>query len=138
MSDLSLNYDPTLIGQKGYGDLLLHQGDLTLTADVNPAGTDSVIQFVTQRLKLYLGEWFMNTSDGLPWYQQILVANADKSVVDGLLRDCILGTPGVTTLLSYTSHQDLGKRTMTVSFSILTATGAHISAQVPMTTGGAS
>ena len=136
VSDLSLNYDPDLIGQPGYGDLLIADGDLVLTADVNPRGTDSVLQLVTQRIKFFLGEWFLDNSAGLPWFQQILVKNADQSTVDGLLRDCILGTPGVVALLAYTSSQKRALRQYSISFTILTATGASISASIPVSVVG--
>lgn len=136
MSDLSLNYDPDLIGQPGYGDLLISDGDLVLTADVDPRGTDSVLQLCTQRIKFFLGEWFLDNSAGVAWFQQILVKNADQSTVDGLLRDCILGTPGVVALLSYTSSQQRALRQYAISFTILTATGASISASIPVSVVG--
>lgn len=138
MSDLSLAFDKELIGTPAYGDLRIAAGDLILTNDADPNGTDATIQFVMQRLRLFLGEAFMDVTDGLPWYQQILVKNADKSVVDGLLRDCILGTPGVTGLLDFDSTQDRARRTMTVTFTVLTAMGKRLNAQVPINiTGGA-
>jgi len=138
MTDLSLDFDQQLLGTPAYGDLKLVNGDLQLTNDANPQGTDSIIQLTMQRLRLFLGEWFMDTQDGLPWYQQILVKNTDKATVDGLLRDCILSTPGVSALLAYNSSQDKSRRTMTVSFTILTATGKRLDGSVPITmTGGA-
>lgn len=136
MSDLSLDFDAQLLGTPAYADLKIVDGDLQLTSDANPQGTDSVIQFTMQRLRLFLGEWFMNTQDGVPWYQQILVKNADKATVDGLLRDCILATPGVTALLSFQSTQDRSKRIMTVSFTILTAMGKRLSSSVPVSIQG--
>ena len=136
MADLSLNYSEKLLGQEGYGDLLLTNGDLTLTNDVDPAGTDPTIQNVTQRLKLFLGEAFMRLDAGVPWYQQILVKNADPAAVDGILRDTILGTPGVVALTSYVSQQDRAARRYTVRFSILTATGKRIASTVPIAVGG--
>lgn len=136
MADLSLDFSKELLGEPGYGDLLMVKGDLTLTSDVNPAGTDPTIQNVTQRLKLFLGEAFMALGAGVPWYQQILIKNADPATVDGLLRDCILGTPGVVALTSFVSSQDRVARTYTVRFSILTATGKRIASTVPVSVGG--
>ena len=138
MSDLSLDYSKELIGLPAYADLRIENGDLLMTSDVAPAGTDATIQFCLQRLRLFLGEAFLNLEDGVPWYQQILVKNADKATVDGLLRDTILGTPGVTGLLAFNSTQNRSKRMMTVSFTVLTAQGNKVSAEIPITgTGGA-
>lgn len=136
MSDLSLDFSEELLGQPSYGDLLLTNGDLTMTKDVDPAGTDPTIQNVTQRLKTFLGELFLNLEAGVPWYQQILVKNADSSSVDGILRDTILSTPGVVALTSYVSQQDRAARRYTVRFSILTATGKRIASTVPIAVGG--
>lgn len=138
MSDLSLNYSPELQGQPGYGDLLVHNGDLVLTSDVNASGTDPTIQNVTQRIRFFLGEWFLNLEAGLPWLQQVLVKGAEPSTVDGLLRDTILGTPGVVALTAFQSNQDPSKRIYSVAFTILTASGRRISSAVPVTVSGAS
>jgi len=132
MADLSLNYDPDLLGTPAYGDLKMVNGDLVLTNDVDQNGTDSTLQSVCQRLRLYLGEWFMNTSAGVPWYQQILVKNANPSHIDGLLRDCILGTPGVVALLAYSSTANHAQRSFHVTFTIQTAAGGRLTATVPV------
>lgn len=138
MSDLSLDFDATLLGQPGYGDLLIRNGDLVLTSDVDATGTDATLQLVTQRLRFFLGDYFLALDSGVPWFQQILVKQADPSIVDGLLRDCILGTPGVVALTAYQSERNLAQRRYSVSFTILTATGSSIAARVPISVAGSN
>ena len=61
---------------------------------------DTVGQAVLTRLKLWYGEWFMNTSDGTPYYQDILGRHTNYDLE---IQSRILGTQGVTEILSYSS-----------------------------------
>lgn len=138
MGDLSLNLSPELEGRPGYADLLIENGDLVLTSDIDPQGTNAVAQNCRQRLKFCLGEWFMNLGAGVPWLQQILVKNADTGAIDALLRDTILGTPGVAALLNYAGAADRARRIYTVKFTIRTAQGAALTQAVSVSAQGAS
>ena len=50
-------------------DLEFKNGDLTGGI---VTGDDEVIQRIRTRLFRELGEWFLNTSSGLPWYHMVL------------------------------------------------------------------
>ena len=105
MSDLSLTED--------LSGLLIKNGDLVLTQ-----GADAVKQHVTQRLRMFTGEWFLNLSEGVPYFQNILVKNPNPDIVDSLIKDTILSTPGVDELLSFNLEYDAALRTLIVDFSI--------------------
>ncbi len=113
MVDLSLDLDPT---SPTYKDLLVRSGDMVLTSDADPTGTDPVLQNVLQRLNFYFSEWFLDNTQGVPWIQQILVKNPDQSKVDAILRNTIQGTPGITQLNSYSFSFNKGGRSATISF----------------------
>ena len=79
-------------------DLRLNLG----TRDLEPGivtGADEVVQRLLTRLKRELGEWFLNTSAGLPWYQDGKGILGSKShtrrAVDLLIRRETLDTKGV-------------------------------------------
>lgn len=114
MADLSLDLNPN---SGTYKDLLIVDGDLVLTSDVDPAGTDPVLQNVLQNLGLGLGEWFLDSTAGIPWLQQILVKNPDQSKIDAILRNCILGTPGIVRLNSYSFSLDQSTRSGQIQFN---------------------
>lgn len=120
MADISLDLNPA---SPTYKDLLVVDGDLILTADANPAGTNNIQQNILQRLSFFLGEWFLDNTQGLPYYQQILIKNPDQSKIDAIFVNSILGTPGVTQLLSYTFTPVFASRLLKVSFSALTTAG---------------
>lgn len=128
MADFSLNYDPQTLGTTDYGDLLISNGRAVLTSDAG--GTNPTLQLITQRLRLLVGEWFLNTSDGVPWLQQILVKNAKASTVDALLQDCILATPGVASLVRYEATAHRAQRRYSVSFTVTTQKGVQVSSTV--------
>ena len=123
MADLSLNLNPSIVGTLPYRDLLIVNNDLCLTSDSNPLGTNNVLQDILQNLNFFLGEWFMNNTYGVPWFQQILVKNPDQAKVEGLLMNTILGTPGVQQLLSYSFKVIRATRLLQCSFSVMTTSG---------------
>lgn len=99
-------------------------GDYTIgqTLANNPS---AVAQAVTTRLLLWQGEWFLNTADGTPWMQGILGHNTNY---DFAIQSRILGTPGVTELLNYSSS--IVNRALSVSATINTAYG-QATVQIP-------
>lgn len=66
-------------------------------------GRDEIMQRLKVRLWRELGEWFMNTSVGLPWYQGgygiLGTSYKNKKAVDLLIRREILNTVGVLRIL---------------------------------------
>src|SRR4051812_32765987 len=93
MSDISLDLNRTSLN---YRDLLIVNNDLVLND-----GQAAVTQNVLQRLQMFLGEWFLDNTIGLPYFQQILVKNPDQSKIDALFANQIMGTPGIIQLNTY-------------------------------------
>ena len=62
----------------------------------------AVAQAVLTRLRLFQGEWFLDTTLGMPWFQQVLGFNT-QAARDAAIQNTILGTPGVNQIVSYTS-----------------------------------
>lgn len=120
MADLSLDLNKT---SGTYKDLLLLDGDLVLTADADSRGANNILQNILQRMSFFLGEWFLDNTQGLPWFQQILVKGPDQSKIDAIFQNAIMGTPGVTQLLSYTFTPNTTARTLNVTFVAMTTSG---------------
>lgn len=99
-------------------DLLLVNGDLVLVE-----GVDAVGQHIKQRLQLFLGEWFLSINDGVPWFQNILVKKPNLLLVEAILRDRVLSTPGLLELSSFDFGYDNTTRKLTVNFSGTTING---------------
>lgn len=109
MSDLKIGSD---------GDLEIKNGNLQLTN-----GDDAVRQHLQQRLRTFLGEWFLDLDVGVPYFQDILVKNPNVNQVDGILKQTILTTPGVVELVSFTMNSDPTARTLSVEFEYTSYSG---------------
>lgn len=118
--DLSLDLNPA---SASFGDLLIIDGDVVPTSDVDPRGTHPVLQDIFQRLRTFLGEWYLDTSNGVPWLQQIFVKGVKQSTIDSIIQGVILSAPGVVMLSSYALVLDRTTRAGTLAFAAITSTG---------------
>jgi hypothetical protein len=86
-------------------------GDLALTGDrTDPLGNagggnvafveglDQVRQRLATRFKFFLGEWFLDLRQGIPYYRDVLVADPNLPMIRALYRRVVLKTPGVLAL----------------------------------------
>ena len=92
-------------------DLALEKGDL-----LTVSGGDEYAQRIKDRLKTFVGEWFLNLSYGIDYRNRILVKNARVSVIAAHVRTAILkSAPGKITAFSY----ELDDRNLKVEYSLL-------------------
>lgn len=87
------------------------------------AGLGLTSQLVKCRLLTVLGEWTQDPSLGLPWFDEIMIKGQRLSVIEGLIRDCILQTDHVLDILTFNMNLDKTKRTLTVSFEAVSDWG---------------
>ena len=110
MIDIAL--DPTT------HDLQIQNFDLVLINDI-----DQIAQNLNIRLRFFVGEWFLDTLVGIPYYQYFFIKNPNQIQVDTFLKDEILNTDGVTNLTSYASDYDGSTRQYSVEFTAVTVSG---------------
>jgi len=80
---------------------------------------EAVAQAVQTRLALFLGEWFLDTSDGTPWNTDVL-GERTGALYDLTLRSRILATPNVTAITAYANQFNSGTRALSVQVSVAT------------------
>lgn len=70
----------------------------------------------------FVGEWFLDTTEGTPWFEYIFTKGPNDQLVRAVLASVIRTTEGVTALrrLSYTVGRD---RLMNISFEAQLADG---------------
>lgn len=83
---------------------------------------EAVGQAVLTRLRLNLGDWFTDTSDGTDWKTKVL-GKYTENKRDPMLRARILGTTGVTSIVSYSSSFDPNTRQFNVTCTLNTLYG---------------
>lgn len=100
------------------GDLVVKDGDLMIVSNA-----ERVAQQVLITLREWLGEWFLNTSDGVPYLEYILVKNPNENHIRQILTEAIESVDGVTkvTELEFAFNRIL--RTLSVSYEIDTDYG---------------
>ena len=88
-------------------------GDSTFGSRRFLTGREAVAQAIVTRLKLLYGEWWENTADGLPLFEEILGrygGEEAREAVDLIISERIQGTENVTALVSYQSTFDPNTR----------------------------
>ena len=73
--------------------------DIHLTADghlVIVTNAEAVGQHASQRLQAFEGEWFLDTTAGVPWLERILGRKVDLPLAESVMKAEIMDTDGVT------------------------------------------
>ncbi|MFJ7312510.1 hypothetical protein ACIQVE_07015 [Pseudomonas sp. NPDC098747] len=83
---------------------------------------EAVAQAVHTRLNLLRGEWFLDTSEGMPWSTEVL-GERTRATYDMTIRGYILDTTGVLQIDRYESTVDTDKRKLSVVATITTIYG---------------
>lgn len=101
------------------------QGDYSFGSGLNDFHIDrseAVALAIETRLKLWVGEWFADTSDGTGWSQAIL-GKQSKNLYELTLRQRVLETYGVVSIETFQSYLDRDSRKLTVSMVVNTIFG---------------
>lgn len=82
-----------------------------------------VAQAVSTRLKLWRKEWFVDTSDGTPYSEEVLGKRQER-VPEAAIKKRILGTTGVTSITAFSSQYDGDTRELLINATIDTLYGS--------------
>lgn len=120
-------------------DLLLNSttGDLSFTNGACPV-TQLQADVVAQRLRIALytfyGEWFLDTTIGVPYMQQVFSKVRKKSTIDLIFQGIIVADEGVLELVTFLSELD-STRGYVLTFSVRVADNST-SLPITVTIGG--
>lgn len=115
MTDIALDLDPVSLT---YRDVQIVSGDLVLVG-----GGPAILQHILQRLGIFLGEWFLDNTIGVPYFQQVLVKNPNQAIIDAIFLTQILNVPGVTQVTKYAFRANAETRQLNITFTAQTTTG---------------
>ena len=119
MSDIEINITSD--------DIELVGNDLALTTNV-----EAIQQHLSQRLRTFLNEWFIDKRIGIPYFEHILKKNFDPVIVDTVIKREIITTPGVLELLNFSADIDKAARTLIITFKARTSEGViNFSEELP-------
>lgn len=104
-------------------NIVIENGDIAIVKDA-----EEVEQSLKIRLKMWLGEWFLDESLGLDFLGKIFKKNYSKQDIDNEIKKVILGTFGVVRILAYSSEviKENKLETLKVKFSVSTIYSQNI------------
>ena len=111
------------------GHKLDENGDLVTHGEMWVREKECIVQAVQTRLKLYLGEYFRDITDGMPWFEKldgtpgILQKGYSGAEVENLIRLRIAQTDGVLKILKFSTTYDIQTRKFTAAAVIYTKYG---------------
>lgn len=114
--DLALDLDPN---SPTYRDIYFTAVNDLATVD-SRAG---ILQDILTALQVYLGEWFLDQTVGMPFYQVIFVKNVDEALVNAAFINQILAVPGVTALTQFSFTARSTNRGAEIAFICNTISG---------------
>lgn len=90
-----------------HNDLALDEtGSPVLVYDAEAIG-----QHIRQRLKLWAGEWFLNTAAGVEWTRYVLGRPpSEMPIAESIIKAEIAATPGVSEILEFSAVYDRASR----------------------------
>ena len=87
------------------------------------ASPQSLRYVLKQRFQMFLGEWFLDTREGVPYYRDILIKNPDEAVVRSIFRQVILDTQDIDSVRSLTIQINGAQRLLICDFVAVAADG---------------
>lgn len=94
-------------------DIAVSGGDMSVAQN-----SDAIQQDLQQALQLWFGEWFLDTTKGLPFKQSILVKNPNLDDVQALIMNAALAVPGVAQLTGFSFNYDSTGRALSVFIEV--------------------
>jgi triacylglycerol esterase/lipase EstA (alpha/beta hydrolase family) len=112
-----------------YLDTVNH--DLTLDSNYNLRLTTDMGEFLSQkienRLQWFYGEWFLNPSGGVPYFENILGKKTDLTIVNSIFKNQIGNIDEVDEVLNFETDYDGVTRTYNVNFTVRAVSGEVVS-----------
>lgn len=98
--------------------ILIENQDLAVVS-----GLEAIRQHLRQRLQFFRGEYAHDITRGIPYHDEFFKKNPNPIVMDYVLKDTILTTPGVTELLSFSMDLNNSTRILNIAFKVSTDYG---------------
>jgi hypothetical protein len=108
-------------------DLEIQDFDLQLIDE-----TDQIAQNLLIRLRFMLGEWYLDITAGIPYYQDILIKSPNQFRVESVIKEEIVNTEGVREITSFISEYSASNRRFSIQFSCQTDDDSQINLELEL------
>jgi len=99
-------------------DLVFSGFDFSLVDD-----TRQIMQNLGIRLRFVLGEWFLDITQGIPYFEFFFIKAPNLIQIESILKEEIVNTRGIVELISFTSNYEARRRIFSVKFSARSISG---------------
>lgn len=101
------------------GDLDLRNGQLYFVGDLS----SQVQQGITIKARFFYGEWFLDTTQGMLWFEKVFIKGASRSTLTSMFKQLLLSVPGVASIRKLTFELSAAVRNMRVDFEVILTNG---------------
>ena len=105
-----------------HGDFVFSEGRLTLETDPLLLAGRKFVQFT----RIYLGEWFLDTRIGVPYFSEVFVKKPDLEIIRRLFRRILLAIDPISEVDFLEVYFQSAERTAHIEFSARAADGRTI------------
>ena len=126
----------TVLGTTGYAASIMfdpNTNDVHFSSLQIVRGDDAIAQKVRQRLRMFLGEWFLDTRLGVPYFREVGgivlgVKGPNIPAISAVFRKVILSVQQITKVLTLSFTLDPQSRSGSLNFVALLDDGRTITA----------
>lgn len=88
--------------------------------------TAQIMQNLAIRLRFVLGEWFLDITQGIPYFEEFFIKNPNQIQIESILKQEIVQTRGIVSLTSFEANFDKRRRIFSVRFSARSIDGEEL------------
>ena len=109
------------------GDLDLSLGSIQITQ-----AQQEILQTIRAAVREFAGEWFLDSSRGLPFFTVILQKGTDQDVITNLFKNAVLAVDGVIEVGSASLAVDARGRSGTLTLAQVKTIHGNITTSIPV------
>ena len=104
------------------GDVLVVDGQVQVTATLG----EYVRTKLRQRFRFFLGEWYRDQRQGIPYFRDVLGKAPRLGIVRSLFRAVLTSTPGIATITRFELAFDKTTRRLGFDFAVTLVDGTTL------------
>lgn len=108
-------------------DLVFQDFDFGLVDD-----TRQIMQNLAIRLRFFLGEWYLDITQGLPYFETFFRKSPNQIQIESILKEEIVNTRGIVEITRFETNFDQQRRVYTVNFSARSISGEELQKELEL------
>lgn len=108
-------------------DLSFNEFDFSLVDQ-----TGQIMQNLAIRLRFFLGEWYLDITQGLPFFETFFRKAPNQIQIESILKEEIVNTRGIVEITSFETSFDQSRRIYTVKFTARSINGEELQKEMEL------